>query len=195
MAPPLFTTFERVKSSLGIGPYDGVDDDWLVLVVDATNQAVCEWRPDLHWRHCGSCQDGQYSPGQFSPADYGYAYVTSAGSGSGRIQHRGRGCCCFCHGAGGSGANQGGQFVGTDFVWGDYVTNGSGTGSGQGTAWYYLGDARVALGATMLASRWYKRRGSDEIAAFTEFGGPPPTVDKDVETLLQINRAFRPVVS
>ena len=157
-----FTTVERVKSSLGIGIYDVVDDDWLQLVVDATNMSVCQWRPDLWWNHCTGCQAGTYA-GQ-------------------------RGCCCTCHFGGGTG--RGGDFARQDYAFQDYSVPGTTSG-----AWYYLGDPRVTLGATMLATRWYKRRGSEEISAFTEFGGPPPTVDKDVETLLQINRAFRPVVA
>jgi hypothetical protein len=57
------------------------------------------------------------------------------------------------------------------------------------------GDDRVRLGATMLAQRLYARRNAGEVAAFAEFGGPPPTVDRDIEFLLEVNRGFRPVVA
>lgn len=68
--------------------------------------------------------------------------------------------------------------------------------------WEYLGGANddyredwmIVLGATMLAMSWFQRRGSD-IAAFAEFGGPPPAIGRDIEQLLRINRAARPVIA
>jgi hypothetical protein len=56
-------------------------------------------------------------------------------------------------------------------------------------------DERTSLGATMLASRWYSRRGSGDVSAFAEFGGPPPSIDRDVEMQLQVGRFFGPVVA
>lgn len=58
----------------------------------------------------------------------------------------------------------------------------------------YREDYMIVLGTTMLATSWYQRR-SQDIAAFAEFGGPPPAVGRDIEQLLRINRAHAPVVA
>lgn len=54
---------------------------------------------------------------------------------------------------------------------------------------------RVSLGATELARRWFTRFGGEQLQSFGEFGGPMPLIDKDIEQLLEINRAFRAVVA
>jgi hypothetical protein len=54
---------------------------------------------------------------------------------------------------------------------------------------------RVTWGAVQLASRWYSRRNSTEVSAFVELGGPPPSIDRDIEVALQVGRHFRPVVA
>jgi hypothetical protein len=56
-------------------------------------------------------------------------------------------------------------------------------------------DGRMVLGATMLATRWYSRRNGQEIAALNEFGTAPPSIDRDIEAILGIGRAHRPVVA
>lgn len=56
-------------------------------------------------------------------------------------------------------------------------------------------DARTTWGATQLVTRWYSRRNSTEVSAFVELGGPPPSIDRDVEISLGIGRYFRPVVA
>jgi hypothetical protein len=55
-------------------------------------------------------------------------------------------------------------------------------------------DPMVALGAGMMAVNWFQRRSSD-VAAFAEFGGPPPAISRDIEHLLRINRAANPVIA
>lgn len=54
---------------------------------------------------------------------------------------------------------------------------------------------RTSWGATQLATRWYSRRNSTEVSAFVELGGPPPSIDRDIEIALEIGRYFRPVVA
>jgi hypothetical protein len=54
---------------------------------------------------------------------------------------------------------------------------------------------RTSWGATQLATRWYSRRNSTEVSAFVELGGPPPSIDRDIEVALEIGRHFRPVVA
>jgi hypothetical protein len=54
---------------------------------------------------------------------------------------------------------------------------------------------RISLGATELARRWYVRFGGEQLQSFGEFGGPMPIVDKDIEQLLEINRAFRSCIA
>lgn len=56
-------------------------------------------------------------------------------------------------------------------------------------------DGRVTWGSTQLATRWYSRRNSTEISAYVELGGPPPSIDRDVEVALGVGRNFRPVVA
>lgn len=55
-------------------------------------------------------------------------------------------------------------------------------------------DPMVSLGATMMAVAWLQRRSGD-VAAFAEFGGPPPAIGRDIEQLLRINRAAGPVIA
>lgn len=56
-------------------------------------------------------------------------------------------------------------------------------------------DDRTALGADMLAARWYSRRNSgDGSAQYVEMGGAAPVIDRDVEMQLQTGRYFGPVV-
>lgn len=106
----MFITVDDVKQTLGLGPFDTVDDAWLAQVVAATNTFVASKRPDLA------------VPGA-TPVD------------------------------------------------------------------------DVVLGARMLAARWYTRRNGQEVAALNEFGAAPPVIDRDIETMLQIGRAFRPVIA
>jgi hypothetical protein len=54
-------------------------------------------------------------------------------------------------------------------------------------------DGRTQWGAVQLATRWYARRNSTDISAYVELGGPPPSIDRDIEVALQIGRHFRPV--
>ncbi len=56
-------------------------------------------------------------------------------------------------------------------------------------------DGRTQWGAVQLATRWYGRRNSGDIAAYVELGGPPPSIDRDIEVALQIGRYFRPAVA
>ena len=56
-------------------------------------------------------------------------------------------------------------------------------------------DGRTTWGAVQLSTRWYSRRNSTEVSAFVELGGPPPSIDRDIEIALQIGRYFRPVVA
>lgn len=56
-------------------------------------------------------------------------------------------------------------------------------------------DGRTQWGAVQLATRWFSRRNSNDISAFVEYGGPPPSIDRDVEVALQINRYFGPVIA
>lgn len=53
---------------------------------------------------------------------------------------------------------------------------------------------QISWGVTQLALRWHKRYGTDT-ASFGEFGGSVPAIDKDIEQVLNVNRAFRPVVA
>lgn len=56
---------------------------------------------------------------------------------------------------------------------------------------------RTAWGALQLVTRWYSRRnsGDDSSAAFVEFGGAPPAIDRDIELALQTGRYAGPVVA
>jgi hypothetical protein len=56
-----------------------------------------------------------------------------------------------------------------------------------------IDDDRVRWGAVQLVTRWYARRNSTDVSAFTEMGGPPPSVDRDIAIALQINYNFGPV--
>lgn len=56
-------------------------------------------------------------------------------------------------------------------------------------------DMRTRWGATQLATRWFSRRNSNDLSAFVELGGPPPSIDRDIEVALQINRYYGPVVA
>lgn len=56
-------------------------------------------------------------------------------------------------------------------------------------------DGDMVLGSTMLGTRWYTRRNATEVAALNEFGTAPPSIDRDIETMLGIGRAHRPVVA
>jgi hypothetical protein len=56
-------------------------------------------------------------------------------------------------------------------------------------------DGRTSWGATQLATRWFSRRNSNDITAFVELGGPPPSIDRDVELALQINRYYGPAIA
>jgi hypothetical protein len=56
-------------------------------------------------------------------------------------------------------------------------------------------DGRTRWGAVQLATRWYSRRNAQDVAAYAELGGPPPSVDRDIEISLQINRYFGPAVA
>ena len=58
-----------------------------------------------------------------------------------------------------------------------------------------LPDDRTKWGATQLATRWYGRRNAQDIAAFAEFGGPPPAIDRDIEIALRIGRYYPPTVA
>jgi hypothetical protein len=55
-------------------------------------------------------------------------------------------------------------------------------------------EPHIALGTAMVATAWFQRRSGD-VAAFAEFGGQPPAIGCDIEQLLRINRAARPVIS
>lgn len=54
---------------------------------------------------------------------------------------------------------------------------------------------QIQWGAIQLATRWYSRRNANEISAFTEFGGPPPAIDRDIEAALGIGRFYGPVIA
>jgi hypothetical protein len=56
-------------------------------------------------------------------------------------------------------------------------------------------DERIRWGALQLATRWYSRRNSSDVSAFVELGGPPPSIDRDVEVSLRIGRYFHPAVA
>jgi hypothetical protein len=56
-------------------------------------------------------------------------------------------------------------------------------------------NGRIQWGASQLASRWYSRRNSVDMSAFVEMGGPPPSIDRDIEIALQIGRYFGPAVA
>jgi hypothetical protein len=55
-------------------------------------------------------------------------------------------------------------------------------------------EPHIALGTAMVATAWFQRRSGD-VAAFAEFGGPPPAIGRDIEQMLQINRAAKPVIA
>lgn len=54
-------------------------------------------------------------------------------------------------------------------------------------------NGRIVWGGVQLATRWYSRRNSSDVSAFVELGGPPPSIDRDIEVALEINRYFGPV--
>lgn len=56
-------------------------------------------------------------------------------------------------------------------------------------------DDRTRWGAVQLATRWYSRRNSNDLSAFVEMGGPPPSIDRDIEVALRINRYYGAVVA
>jgi len=56
-----------------------------------------------------------------------------------------------------------------------------------------VANGRIEWGASQLASRWYSRRNSVDISAFVEMGGPPPSIDRDIEIALQVGRYYGPV--
>jgi hypothetical protein len=56
-------------------------------------------------------------------------------------------------------------------------------------------DGRTKWGAVQLATRWYSRRNSSDVSAFVELGGPPPSIDRDIEITLGLNRFYGPVVA
>lgn len=104
----------------------------------------------------------------------------------------------------------GGQYVGSDFVPADFVSgftkgchpDGQYAGANfdpaqyyTGGVWMYRGDPLLTWGATQLATRWYSRRNATEMAAFSEFGGPPPNIDRDIEVSLGIGRGYRPAIA
>ena len=59
----------------------------------------------------------------------------------------------------------------------------------------WLADGRTVWGAVQLATRWYGRRNSQDIAAFAELGGPPPSIDRDIAVALRVDRYYRVVVA
>ena len=59
----------------------------------------------------------------------------------------------------------------------------------------YAVDAKTALGALNLATRWFSRRNSDAVAQFVELGGAVPPIDRDIEMQLGIGRYAGPVVA
>jgi len=56
-------------------------------------------------------------------------------------------------------------------------------------------NARTTWGAVQLVTRWSARRNSSDISAFVELGGPPPSIDRDIEVALEINRYYGPAVA
>lgn len=56
-------------------------------------------------------------------------------------------------------------------------------------------DGRTVWGATQLGTRWYSRRNSLDVSAFVEMGGPPPSIDRDIEIALRVGRHFGPAVA
>jgi hypothetical protein len=56
-------------------------------------------------------------------------------------------------------------------------------------------DDRTKWGAVQLATRWFSRRNSNDISAFVELGGPPPSIDRDIEISLQLNRFYGPAIA
>jgi len=56
-------------------------------------------------------------------------------------------------------------------------------------------DPRTTWGALQLATRWYSRRNSSDLSAFVEMGGPPPSIDRDIEVALRIGRYYGPAVA
>lgn len=56
-------------------------------------------------------------------------------------------------------------------------------------------DDRTRWGAVQLATRWYSRRNSSDVAAFVELGGTPPSIDRDVEVSLRLGRFYGPAVA
>lgn len=56
-------------------------------------------------------------------------------------------------------------------------------------------DDRIVWGGVQLATRWYSRRNSSDVSAFVEFGGPPPSIDRDIEVSLQVGRYYGPAVA
>lgn len=58
-----------------------------------------------------------------------------------------------------------------------------------------LNNGRITWGGVQLVTRWYARRNSSDISAFVEMGGPPPSIDRDIEVALQIGRYYGPAVA
>ena len=58
-----------------------------------------------------------------------------------------------------------------------------------------LPDSRTTWGGLQLATRWYSRRNSTDLSAFVELGGPPPSIDRDIEVALRIGRYYGPAVA
>ena len=56
-------------------------------------------------------------------------------------------------------------------------------------------DDRTRWGAVQLGTRWYSRRNAIDVAAYEQFGAPPPAIDRDIEIALQLNRHYGPVVA
>lgn len=57
-------------------------------------------------------------------------------------------------------------------------------------------DDRITLGLSKLAHAWYNGLGTGAIPdQYDGFSGPPPMMTRDVEQLLEVGRAFRPVVA
>lgn len=54
---------------------------------------------------------------------------------------------------------------------------------------------KTVWGALQLGTRWYSRRNSNDLSAFAELGGVPPSIDRDIAVALEVDRYFRPAVA
>ena len=54
-------------------------------------------------------------------------------------------------------------------------------------------DPLTVWGALQLGTRWYSRRNSNDLTAFAELGGVPPSIDRDIAVALRIERYYGPV--